>query len=91
MGGFGIVFIGYFICINLIAFLAMGLDKYKAKAGKWRIPEKSLFLLALIGGALGGIAGMQVFRHKTQHWYFKYGFPLLFIVNLAFYYFVFIR
>ena len=49
----------------------------------WRVPERSLFLPALLGGALGGVLGMQVFRHKTRHWYFRFGFPLLLIVQLA--------
>ena len=56
----------YLIVINLVAFLAMYMDKRKAKYGKWRIPEQSLFILALIGGSIGAIAGMYTFRHKTK-------------------------
>lgn len=82
------VFSIYLFVINLVTFAAMGIDKSKAKRGRWRIPEKTLFLLALIGGALGGIIGMRVFRHKTKHWTFKIGFPLLLILNLAVIYYL---
>ena len=63
-------FLIYLLIINFIGFFAMFLDKQKAKGGKWRIPEKTLFLLALIGGSLGTTVGMHAFRHKTKHWYF---------------------
>ena len=53
--------------INVIAFAAMGIDKAKARAGKWRIAESTLFALAALGGALGGTLGMRVFHHKTKH------------------------
>ena len=71
------------ILMSLAAFSAMGLDKRRARLGKWRISEKALFLLALLGGAVGGTLGMLVFRHKTQHWYFKFGFPILAVLQLA--------
>ncbi|MBR3325353.1 MAG: DUF1294 domain-containing protein [Clostridia bacterium] len=67
----------YILIINLITFLVMWYDKHKAKTGQWRISEKALFVLALLGGAIGGIVGMYVFHHKTKKWYFKYGFPLI--------------
>ena len=73
----------YLLAINLTAFLLMGADKGRARRGAWRVPERSLFLPVLLGGALGGVLGMQVFRHKTRHWYFRFGFPLLLIVQLA--------
>jgi len=73
----------YLLVINLIAFLMMGLDKWRAKRDRWRIPEKALFLSALLGGSLGSILGMQVFRHKTQHWYFRFGMPLILILQLV--------
>lgn len=66
----------YFL-INLATFALMGLDKAYAKQGGWRIPEKTLLGVALLGGAVGGVAGMFFFRHKTRHWYFRYGFPAL--------------
>ena len=72
----------YLRIINLVGFFAMFLDKQKAKRGKWRIPEKTLFLLAIIGGSLGTTLGMHVFRHKTKHWYFKFGMPFLLIIQL---------
>lgn len=68
--------------INLIAFTLMGLDKWKARRDAWRIPEKTLFLAALLGGALGGTVGMHLFHHKTRHWYFRFGFPVLLILQL---------
>ena len=73
----------YLGVINLIGFFAMFLDKQKAKRGKWRIPEKTLFLLAIIGGSLGTTLGMHVFRHKTKHWYFKFGMPMILIVQIV--------
>lgn len=74
--------IAYIVIINLIGFMIMGIDKKKARIGAWRIPEKVLFGTALLGGGLGAWIGMYVFRHKTKHWYFKYGLPVIFIVEL---------
>jgi uncharacterized membrane protein YsdA (DUF1294 family) len=69
--------------INLIAFVLMGLDKSRAKRqGARRIPEKTLFLSALLGGSVGSILGMQLFRHKTQHWSFKLGMPAILAVQI---------
>ena len=73
----------YLAVANVIAFALYGLDKYKAKTGAWRIPEKTLFLLPILGGSVGAIAGMKVFHHKTKHWYFKYGLPLILLLQLA--------
>ena len=73
----------YLLLINLISFCAMFLDKQKAKKGKWRIPEKTLFLFALLGGSLGTTLGMNTFRHKTKHWYFRFGMPLILILQIA--------
>lgn len=67
--------------INLITFLAMGLDKYYAIRNYRRISEKSLLLLATCGGSIGSILGMKLFRHKTKHAIFKYGIPLLLILH----------
>ena len=77
------VVIGIPFVMNLLAFALMGIDKAKAKAGAWRIPEKTLFLVTALFGGLGGTLGMNVFRHKTKHWYFKYGFPALLVAQLA--------
>ena len=73
----------YLIGINLLLFTLMGIDKLKAKRGLWRIPEKTLFLTAALGGSIGGILGMQLFRHKTRHNSFKFGFPAILIAQLA--------
>lgn len=74
---------GYLLLVNLAGFLLMGLDKRRARRGAWRISEKALFLPAVLGGSLGAIAGMRTFRHKTRHWYFRYGLPALLAVQLA--------
>ena len=63
--------------MSAVLFLTMGADKSRAKSHCRRIPEARLFLLALLGGAVGGTLGMWVFRHKTRHWYFAVFFPLL--------------
>lgn len=73
----------YLLIINFIGFCAMFLDKQKAKRGKWRIPEKTLFLFAFLGGSLGTTLGMRMFRHKTKHWYFKFGMPLILITQIG--------
>ena len=72
----------YLIIINLIGFSAMYIDKQKAKKGKWRIPEKTLFIITALGGGLGTIAGMYTFRHKTQKIAFVIGFPLITILEI---------
>ncbi len=72
----------YLLVINLAGFAMMGIDKGRAKRGAWRIPEKTLFTCALLGGSLGTTLGMSTFRHKTKHWYFKYGMPLIFVVQV---------
>ena len=71
------------LVMNLLAFALMGIDKMKAKRGSWRIPEKTLFLVTALFGGLGGTLGMRMFRHKTKHWYFKFGFPALLAVQLV--------
>ena len=68
---------------NLIVFCVYGLDKYKAKKDKWRIPEKTLLLLAFFFGGLGAFLGMRVFRHKTKHRLFTIGVPLCLLLNIA--------
>lgn len=68
--------------MNLLGFLSMGIDKSKARRGKWRIPEKTLFIFAFMGGSIGSITGMQVFRHKTKHTYFVIGMPAILIIQI---------
>ena len=84
-------FLIYLLIINLIGFLAMFFDKQKAKRGKWRIPEKTLFLIAFVGGSLGTTLGMHTFRHKTKHWYFKFGMPAIPIIETALILFVYFK
>lgn len=77
------IVIGYLIITNIVTFAVYGIDKIKAQKGAWRIPEKSLLLLAFIGGSLGAAAGMRFWRHKTLHPQFKWGVPLILLFHLA--------
>lgn len=77
------IIIIYAVIINIIGFFSMLIDKRRAIKNKWRIPEKTLFLIAIIGGSVGSIAGMRLFRHKTKHWYFAYGMPAILIVQIV--------
>lgn len=72
----------YFLIINLIAFLCMYADKRRARKHLWRIPEATLFIISLIGGSIGSIAGMYTFRHKTRHRCFVYGMPAILILQI---------
>ena len=69
--------------VNLAGFILMGVDKSRAKRDAWRIPEKTLFLTAILGGCVGAIAGMFFFHHKTRHWYFRFGLPAILVVQLV--------
>lgn len=69
--------------VNVVTFALYGIDKYKAKKGRWRIPERTLLLLPLLGGSVGGILGMAAFHHKTRHWYFRVGLPAMFLLQAA--------
>ena len=73
----------YLLVMNIVGFLSMGIDKYKAKKRAFRIPEATLFTIAIIGGSIGSILGMFTFRHKTRHWYFVYGMPAILILQIA--------
>lgn len=73
----------YLAVINIIGFALMGVDKKRAIRGAWRISESSLFLSAILGGSIGCILGMRIFRHKTKHWYFKYGMPAILLLQIA--------
>jgi len=73
----------YILIINIISFLAMWIDKRKAIKGKWRISEAALLTLALIGGGIGSIAGMYIFRHKTKKLRFSVGIPAILIFEIA--------
>lgn len=69
--------------MNIVSFSLMGYDKKRARQGKWRVSEKTLFLATACFGGLGGVLGMKVFHHKTQHWYFKVFFPALLVVQVV--------
>lgn len=71
------------VVMNIVAFLLMSVDKQRAKRGAWRIPEKTLFLATGLFGGLGGTLGMFLLRHKTKHWYFRYGFPAMLAVQIV--------
>ena len=77
----GSVLLAVLAVMSLVLFFVMGRDKALAKTKKRRVPEATLFTLALLGGALGGVLGMQIFRHKTQHMKFVIGFPLIALIQ----------
>lgn len=71
------------LIVNVLTFVLWGVDKAKAKAGAWRIPESVLLLAAIFGGSVGALAGMLVFHHKTQKWQFKLGVPVLLLYHVG--------
>ena len=73
----------YLLAINAVAFIMYGIDKYKAKKAKWRIPEATLLLLAVLGGSIGAWMGMKVWHHKTMHKKFKYGIPAILLIQIV--------
>ena len=73
----------YLLGINAVTFIVYGIDKYKAKKAKWRIPETTLLLLAVLGGSIGAWMGMKVWHHKTMHKKFKYGIPAILLIQIA--------
>ena len=72
----------YLIVINILTFAVYGIDKWKAKKGSWRISEATLLILAAIGGSIGALLGMKIWHHKTMHKKFKYGLPLILIIQI---------
>ena len=76
----------YIVIINVVTLFIYGLDKSKAKAGQWRIPEAQLIFLAVIGGSVGALVGMKVFHHKTRKSKFKIGVPAILIIQLIIYF-----
>ena len=68
---------------SILDYVLMGIDKWKAKRERWRVPEKTFFLVAVLGGSLGAILGMYAFHHKTRHWYFKWGLPAILLAQIA--------
>ena len=73
----------YLLAINALSFILFGLDKYKAKKGKWRISEATLLMMAVIGGSIGAWTGMRLWHHKTMHKKFKYGIPIIIIMQVS--------
>ena len=73
----------YLLAVNIATFLLYGIDKYKAKKSKWRISEATLLTMAAIGGSIGAWAGMRLWHHKTMHKKFKYGIPVIIIMQIA--------
>ena len=82
------VLLYYLIAINIVTFFVYGIDKWKAKQGSWRISEATLLLLAVIGGSIGALSGMQIWHHKTMHKKFKYGLPLILLAQIALIFFI---
>ncbi len=78
----------YVLAVNVVAFAAYGIDKWKAKRGMWRIPESTLLLLAVVGGSLGALLGMRIWHHKTKHAKFRYGLPLIILAQLGLIYYL---
>ncbi len=78
------IIIGYLLLANVVTFITYGIDKYKAKKGKWRISEATLLLMAVFGGSIGAWLGMKAFHHKTMHKKFYIGVPAIIILQIAF-------
>lgn len=81
-GGWTVLLV-WLAVINLLTFIVYGADKRRARKGKWRVPEKTLFLLPLLGGSIGALLGMRVFHHKTKQWYFVWGIPAILLAQIA--------
>ena len=81
-GGWTVLLV-WLAVINLLTFIVYGADKRRARKGKWRVPEKTLFLLPLLGGSVGALLGMRLFHHKTKHWYFVWGVPAILLAQIA--------
>lgn len=86
-----IIIIAYLVIMNIIGIAVMGIDKSKAKRGAWRIKEATLFGVSFIGGSIGTLLGMYMFRHKTKHIYFVIGMPLILILHIALAVFLFTK
>ena len=84
-------FVIYLIGINILTFLVFGIDKWKARKGRWRIPEATLIGMSIAGGSIGALLGMSFFRHKTQKRKFTLGIPAILIVQAVLAYFLFLR
>lgn len=81
----------YLVGINILGFCAMGIDKWKAKRGSWRIPENTLFMFTILGGGIGTIAGIYAFRHKTKKAKFTIGMPAILILEIILVVYIILR
>ena len=81
----------YLLVINLLGFFAMGIDKWKAKKGSWRISENALFMFTILGGGIGTIAGIYAFRHKTKKAKFTIGMPVILILEVILFVYLILR
>ena len=77
------IILGYLLAVNIATFFLYGIDKYKARKGRWRISEATLLLMAVFGCSIGAWAGMRLWHHKTMHKKFKYGIPIIIILQVA--------
>ena len=77
------IILGYLLAVNITSFLLFCIDKYKAKKGQWRISEAALLMMAVIGGSIGAWVGMRLWHHKTMHKKFKYGIPIIIILQVV--------
>ncbi len=77
------LFIGYLVIMNVVGLAVMGIDKAKARRHAWRISEKALFGVSILGGSVGTWVGMYLFRHKTKHWYFVIGMPMILVLHIV--------
>ena len=77
------IILGYLLAVNIATVFLYGIDKYKAKKGRWRISEATLLMMAVIGGSIGAWSGMRLWHHKTMHKKFKYGIPVIIILQVA--------
>ena len=77
-----VILSGYLGISNILGFALMGIDKRRAIRGAFRIPEATLFAVAILGGSIGSILGMHLFRHKTKHWYFLFGMPIILVLQI---------
>lgn len=84
-----LIVLAYLAVMTIVGLIIMKADKTKAEKNKWRIKEATLFLVSAIGGSLGTWAGMYLFRHKTKHWYFVVGMPLILIAHIVLLVFLF--
>ena len=77
------IILGYFLAVNITSFLLYGIDKFKARKNLWRISEATLLMMAVIGGSIGAWSGMRLWHHKTMHKKFKYGIPIIIILQVT--------